>query len=82
MIIQLVEHTAQNGMSFLDINGFSSIGLFVDNIKKYLTKMTEAGFITSAVSSIQVHGRWMDIAFIEGKNGELIELVSIKKEGK
>ena len=80
IFIRLIENATCRREAFLDIDGFSSIGLFVDNIQKHLEKCAAAGFQGSNISQIKVQGRWMNIAFVEGKNGELIELISIMKE--
>lgn len=79
-LIRLVENTASTQESFLDVEGFSSIGLFVDNIQKHLDRCADAGFPISDISPIRVQGKWMNIAFVEGKNGELVELISSRKE--
>jgi len=81
ILIQLIENPACTGDPFLDISGFSSIGLFVDNIPKHLAQCSAGGFQISEISTIKVQGRWMNIAFVEGKNGELVELISIRREG-
>lgn len=81
IFIQLIENTTCVREPFLDISGFSSIGLFVDNIPKHLEQCVAAGFQTSDISPIKVQEKWMNIAFVEGKNGELVELISIRKGG-
>ena len=81
IFIHLIENTTCVREPFLDISGFSSIGLFVDNIPKHLAQCVAAGFQTSDISPIKVQEKWMNIAFVEGKNGELVELISIRKGG-
>ena len=80
IFIQLSENSMCAREPFLDIAGFSSIGIFVDNIQKHLAQCAAAGFPISEISPIKVQERWMNIAFAEGENGELVELISIKKE--
>jgi hypothetical protein len=82
ILIHFVENISCTRKPFLDISGFSSIGLFVDSVQKYLTKLSKAGFTVSGISPIEVHGKQMNIAFVEGRNGELIELISMMKERK
>lgn len=65
--------------TFLDVEGFSSLAFFVDDARKYLAGVHEAGFFGTEISSIAVNGKWLDIAFVEGANGELVELISLMK---
>ena len=80
IFIHLVENPGCKREPFLDVKGFSSIGLFVDNVEKHLVQCADVGFQISDISQIKVQERWMNIAFVEGKNGELVELISIMKE--
>lgn len=61
----------------LDVLGYSSVGLVVDNVEKEIKKIQEKGFFCSGVSVITVAGKAMNIGFAKGKNGEIAELISV-----
>lgn len=67
IFIHLVENPRGKREPFLDVKGFSLIGLFVDNIEKHLVQCADVGFQISNISQIKVQERWMNIAFVEGK---------------
>lgn len=69
--------------SCLDTLGYSSVGLIVDRIEIEMEKASKAGYIVTGASAITVHGIDMQVAFIQGLYGEIVELIAIggKKGG-
>ena len=76
--IEFVE-AKDNEMPFLDVEGFSSLGIFSDNAKKEMDKMSNKGYFVTEVSEIVVDGKKMDIGFVMGKNNEIVEFISVSK---
>lgn len=66
-------------LPFLDVMGFSSIGLFVDSIDKEAGKLRKAGYMITNPSTLTVNGKLLEIAFSHGGNGEIVELIAIGK---
>lgn len=78
--IKLKKKANINAPGYLDVEGFSSIGIFVDNIQKYTEIYRNKGFFTTSISSIVVDSKKLDIVFSKGKNNEIIELISMSRK--
>ncbi len=65
--------------SVLDMNGYTSIGLFVDNVFREIKKLADKNYMVTEMNSLTVAGKKMDIGFVRGKNGEIVELISLSK---
>lgn len=72
---------AQNNNTwFLDQTGYSSIAFFVDDIQKTMGKMKSNGYETASPFELKVNGKMFNIGFMRGKNGEIIEIIELKRE--
>lgn len=76
--IKLTENYNKNE-PYLDIDGFSSLGLVVDNVNRELVKMKGKGYFVTDVNEIIVNKKKMEIGFVVGENNEIIELISVGK---
>lgn len=64
---------------YLDVEGWSSIGLIVDNVQNEAEKFKRNGFFVTESSPIMVNSKKLNIVFVRGFNGEIIELISLEK---
>lgn len=71
--------TKENEVSVLDKNGYTSVGIFVDNVLREIEKMAVKGFEVTQINTLMVDNKKMDIGFIRGKNGEIVELIALSK---
>lgn len=79
LYIKLVEDKEKTASGYLDFEGWSSIGLFVDNSEKEALKLAKKNYQVTGISQITVNSQKLDIAFVKGKNNELIEFISMAK---
>ena len=77
--IKLTKKVDIETQSFLDINGFSSLGLVVDNVNRELDKLQKNGYYVTGVNEIEVNKKRMEIGFVVGLNNEIVELISVRK---
>lgn len=78
-VIHFLRESKKETVPYLDVQGFSSVGLLVDSAEKNLKKISQKGFYVTEISKLKVNGKWLDIGFAEGKNGEIVELISLLK---
>lgn len=64
---------------FLDVMGYSSIGLFVGRIDKEADKLRKAGYMVTQPSALTVNRKLLEIVFSHGGSGEIVELIAIGK---
>lgn len=66
--------------NFLDDFGFVSLAFFVDSIHKEISKIKEKDYKITEINPLKVNGKNLNIGFVYGDNGEIIELIELKKE--
>lgn len=71
------QDTANNS---LDDFGFVSLAFFVDSIHKEISKIKDKDYRITEVNPLKVNGKSLNIGFVYGDNGEIIELIELKKE--
>lgn len=76
--IYLSESKEVSAEGFLDIFGYSSLAIIVDNLDKEIKKYKENGFYTTEISDLKVNGNMLSIAFVKGNCNEIIELIAFK----
>lgn len=75
--ISLLETEQISAEGFLDVFGYSSLGLLVDNVEMELNKFAARNFVTTEVNSLEVNGKKMNVAFTKGPSNEIIELIAV-----
>lgn len=69
-----------NNTWFLDQTGFSSIAFFVDDVQKTMNKMKKNGYEITFPQELKVNDKKLNIGFVRGKSGEIIEIIGLKRE--
>ncbi len=69
--------SAKTRKPYLDVDGFSSIGLFVDCIEAEASKLCNEGYAFTGISPLTVNGNVMKVAFFYGKTGDIVELITL-----
>lgn len=64
---------------YLDVVGYSSLGIWVDSVEKYHKKYIENGYFPSDISEITVNKKQLKIFFVKGKNCEILEIIGLKR---
>lgn len=77
--ISFKENSGQD-VPYLDVNGFSSLGLFVDDTDKEMAKLAKEGYFTTDSERISVNGKQLSIGFVKGFSGEIVELISLSRK--
>lgn len=75
--IIFVQDKKRCGSGYLDVNGFSSLGIFVDSVKKTIGSVRDENIYVSGISRLCINKRMMDIAFIRGASGEIVEVIGL-----
>lgn len=66
----------------LDNKGYCCLAFLADNAQKESIKLSSLGYLCTDIESLTVNGRRLEIFFVQGKCGEVVEIFSIKREEK
>lgn len=76
----LIRDDTRTDKYFIDDNGFNCIGLISNNAVKEKELFMNKGFKTSEIESFESNGKILNIFFLIGPSGEIVEIISPKKE--
>lgn len=65
-------------ISALDMIGFTSIALIVDNLDNYIRKINQNNYTAAKEECIIVNKKELKISFAKGPCGEIIELIGVR----
>ena len=62
---------------FLDDNGFNSIAFVSSSVKKERDNLVKQGIKVTEISSLVINNKILEIFFVKGESGELVEIIGI-----
>ncbi len=65
--------------TFLDDQGFSNIAFVSNSVQKECRKIEKKGYEITEIEQIEVNNKLLDICFVKGNGGELVEIISAVK---
>jgi len=74
--VQLREASSASGEAYLDTPGYPCLAFVTTDIEAELSRLDEAGYDVTAVETIALPEKTLEIGFVIGPTGEPVELVS------
>ncbi len=72
----LLRHIAGEYKYYMDTKGFNSIAFISSSVDKEKRKIDRKEYPTSRIDQITVNDRLLDIFFVTGPSGEIVEIIS------
>lgn len=74
--VELREASSASGEAYLDTPGYPCLAFVTTDIEAELSRLDEAGYDVTAVETIALPEKTLEIGFVMGPTGELVEILS------